>query len=339
MTTLKSIPFGVTKEGTPVTCYRLSSSKLEVSVLDYGATVQSVLAPDRDGNMADVVLGYDTPAEYQENPGYLGATVGRYCNRIRDARFVLNGVEYTLSANDGKNQLHGGIVGFDQKIWQRIDEKADLLTLRLTSPHGEEGFPGELTVTVRFSLCEDTLRIDYEATADRDTVANFTNHAYFNLAGHGSGAVDDQLIQIEADEYTPVDGELLPTGELAPVAGTGLDLRTPTPIGVSGPQGDGCDHNFVLKGDGFRQVAQAADPVSGRRLAVYTDLPGMQFYTANMLDPVKGKGGISYGRHGGFCLETQFYPDTPNQPGFPSCVLKAGETFRTATAYVFSVEP
>ncbi len=284
MTRITKKPFGMTKAGVPVELYTLDDGMIRVQVMTLGGTVVSVEAPDKRGRMADVCLGFDSPQEYEAQTCYIGATVGRYANRIGGARFTLNGTEYLLYPNDGENHLHGGPHGFHTKVWNAAID-GDALVLSCESADMEEGYPGKLLVSVRYTLCGGTLTLSYHAKCDRDTVINLTNHAYFNLAGQDSGTVLDQCIRINA----------------------------------------------------FREAACAFDPQSGRMLTVKTDLPGMQFYAGNSLDgTLCGKNGTRYVRRSGFCLETQFFPDTPNQPSFPSCVLRAGEDFCTKTSYTFA---
>jgi aldose 1-epimerase len=279
--------------------------------------------------------------------------VGRYANRIAKGRFTLNGEQYTLAVNNGANALHGGLKGFDKKIWRAKNVSSDdgpAVEMTYVSPDGEEGYPGALTATVTYSLSNDNeVRIHYKATTDADTVLNLTNHSYFNLAGAGKGTILDHMVAINADRFTPVDSGLIPTGELKSVEGTPFDFRTPTAIGArideTGDEqiklGGGYDHNFVLNGGAgnLRFAARAKEPVSGRVMEVFTDQPGLQFYTGNFLDgSVTGKGGIQYEKRFGFCMETQHFPDSPNKPEFPSVLLKPGETFETTTVYKFSTE-
>ena len=302
---------------------------LKISVTDLGAAVQSIITPDRNGDFADIVLGYDTPEEYIMHDGYLGATVGRYANRIAGARFSLGGREYRLTANEGENTLHGG-EGFSKKKFSTVFADEDTLMLELVSPDGEDGFPGRLTANVLFRLNDfNELQIIYSASSDRDTVVNMCNHSYFNLRGEGS--VLDHELMLNADRYTPVDDKLIPTGELKPVEGTDFDFRTPRKIAKGF-----YDHNFVLN-EG-KLCAEVYDGVSGRTMRVTTDMPGVQFYAAGMLTERKGKGGAVYGRNSGLCLETQFFPDSPNRPEFPSCQLKKDEIFMKKTVYKFGVK-
>ena len=303
----------------------LDNGYIACALLPFGATLQSLWVPDRTGVRRDVVLGYDSLSEYERNDGYLGATVGRYANRIHGARFALDGREYALCPNEGPNQLHGGGVGFSHRIWTVEEASRERAVFSLHSADGEEGYPGALQVRVSYTLEGAALRIAYEALSDRDTVCNLTNHSYFNLAGHDSGSIAAQELWIEADAYTPVDAALIPTGEIAAVAGTKLDFRTLRPIG------GGYDHNFVLSGG-----AVALSRESGIRMELGTTMPGLQLYTSGALTERRGKGGCLYAPGHGFCLETQFFPDSPNQPHFPSPLLRAGERYKQETVYSFS---
>ncbi len=341
------IPFGLMPDGTPVELYTLSAGALSCGVITFGGSLQSLRVPDRAGKPVDVLLGFDSLEPYRTHGKSLGALVGRYANRIGGAEFTLNGTTYPLAANDnGVNHLHGGRVGFNQRVWTVEDAGADRLALSLFSPDGEEGYPGNLTVRVTYVLTEEGLAIEYRAECDRDTVCSLTNHAYFNLSGHGSGPVLDQTIQLLADRYTPTDPLSIPTGEIAPVAGTPMDLRVPTTIGAhigedfpQLRQAGGYDHNWIPHGDPgtLRPIARAASAATGISMEVLSTLPGVQFYTGNYLDGCPaGKGGAPYANRWGFCLETQFYPDTPNHPDFPSCVLHAGDTFAHRAVFRFS---
>ena len=339
-------PFGTTADGKPVEAYTLANkSGVSATVLTYGGVVQKLTAPDKAGKLADVVLGFDTLDGYVKGSPFFGAITGRVANRIGAARFTLDGKEYPLAANNGPNTLHGGTVGFDKKVWAAKHD-GNRLTLSYTSPDGEEGFPGALACTVTYTLTDaDELRIDYAAVTDKPTVVNLTNHSYFNLAGHASGTILGHVLQLAADKYTPADKTLVPTGKLESVAATPLDFRTATDIGrrVANLNADppGYDHNLV-HGDRRlaepKWVATATEPVSGRVLEMWTTEPGVQLYTGNFLDgKLKGKGGATYPRHAGFCLEAQMFPDAPNKPTFPSVVLRPGETYRQTTVYKLSV--
>jgi len=333
-----------------VELYTLTNSKgVTAAITNYGGILVSLKVPDRAGQLADVVLGFDTLDGYLKGHPYFGAIIGRYGNRIAKARFTLNGVEYRLAPNEGENSLHGGIKGFDKAVWTAKEiDGGKALELSYLSKDGEEGFPGNLAVKVTYSLNdENELKIDYTATTDKDTVVNLTNHSYFNLAGQGEGDVLDHVVTINADRFTPVDSKLIPTGELRSVAGTPFDFRTPHRIGERINDRDeqlilgrGYDHNFVLNrtGEGLALAARVVEPKTGRVMEVLTTEPGMQFYTGNFLDSITGKGGKVYKQRYGFCLETQHFPDSPNKPEFPSVVLKPGQEYRSTTIYRFSVE-
>lgn len=334
-------------KGKKAAIYSLDNGTVTVDITDLGATIVGVKAPDKNGNIADVVLGYDTAAEYEKNGGYFGATVGRYANRIGNGSFTLNGKVYTLFKNDGDNHLHGGKLGFDKKLWDcEIVENG--VAMSIESPDGEEGYPGTLKMKVIFTLSQDnTLTQRYEAVSDSDTVFNPTNHAYFNLEGHGNGKILEHRLQINAQNFTRVGKGAIPTGELPKVSGTPFDFTTPHTIGERYSLNDsdqavcgGYDHNFVLS-DKFGELKKAAvleAPLSGRTLTVSTDMPGIQLYIGNMIDPVDGKNSAKYDAHSGLCLETQFFPDSPNQPDFPSCVIKAGVPFVSSTLWKFGVK-
>jgi aldose 1-epimerase len=338
-----------TADGKQVDLYTLSDKQLVVRILTYGGIVQSIEAPDRNGKMADIVQGFDGLSDYVTtgNKPYMGAIIGRYANRIAGGTFMLDGKTYHVPKNDGDNALHGGIDGFNKKVWTAKEVK-DGVELTYVSPNGEEGFPGALTTTVRYTLVGNELRIEYTATTDADTVLNLTNHSYFNLKGQGDGTILDHQLKINAKRYTPVDKNLIPTGELAPVAGTPFDFLKPTAIGArinaDNEQlklGRGYDHNWVLDGDGKKVVvaAEAYEPTTGRVLEVLTDQPGIQFYTGNFLDgTVKGTDGKVYKQRYAFCLETQHFPDSPNHPKFPTTELKPGETFKSTTIFRFSAK-
>jgi aldose 1-epimerase len=338
-------PFGTTADGKAVESFTLRNDcNMTVQIITYGGIITSLRVPDRAGRLADVVLGFNTLPEYLAGHPFFGALVGRYGNRIAGARFTLNGREYRLAANDGANHLHGGLAGFDKKLWEAEpirDEREVGVKLTYLSPDGEEGYPGNLAATVTYRLNgQNELSVHYEATTDRPTVVNLTQHTYFNLAGEGSGTILEHEMMIQADRVTAVGPDLIPTGELRPVAGTALDFRTPKAIGAEIAQvPGGYDHNYVLNKDGREPslAARVREPHSGRVLEVFTTEPGMQFYSANFLDgSLKGKAGAAYGEHSGFCLETQHFPDSPNQPAFPSTVLNPGETYRHLTIFKFS---
>jgi aldose 1-epimerase len=342
--------FGHSPEGSAVDLYTLSDGKLEVGIMTYGGIVVSLRAPDRNGKLDDVVLGCNSVEEYVKQTAHFGGIVGRYANRIAHGTFQLDGHTYSIPKNDGDNALHGGIRGFDKMVWEG-KQIPDGVELTYVSKDGEQGFPGTLTTTVRYTLRGSALRIDYSATTDKDTVLNLTNHSYFNLAGQGNGDVMKHVLKIDASRFTPVDANLIPTGELKPVAGTPFDFRAPHVIGeridaddVQLKLGHGYDHNFVL--DGFSaaypsaepfEAAEVYEPASGRILRVLTTEPGVQFYTGNFLDgTITGKEGRVYKRRYALCLETQHFPDSPNHPGFPSTELKPKQKFHSVTVYEFS---
>lgn len=342
--------FGITRDGRSVSLYTLrNSAGMETCLTDYGGIVTRLTAPDRGGHFADVVLGYDSLADYLGGSHYFGAIVGRYANRIAGGRFILDGVEHALVTNDGDNHLHGGLRGFDKVVWEaepyESDEEAGV-RLRYVSPDGEEGYPGRLTTTVTYALTEtNELRVEYSAETDAPTVLNLSHHGYFNLAGHASGSILGHELVLNAGRFTPVDARLIPTGEIGDVAGTSLDFREPAAIGARIEEDDeqirrgrGYDHNFVLDDhDGsLRLAARVHEPDGGRVMEVRTTEPGVQFYSGNFLDGSDvGKDGGVYEQRSGFCLETQHFPDSPNQPHFPSTVLRPGEQYQTRTVYRF----
>jgi len=349
---ITSAPFGATAAGRLIDLYTLkNASGMEADITNFGAIVQALKVPGRDGQVADVVLGFGKLADYEKPNPYFGAIVGRYGNRIARGRFTLNGVEYKLALNDGQNSLHGGLKGFNHVVWQaRVVPGADpALELTYVSKDGEEGYPGNLTVKVTYTLTPaNELRIDYSLATDKDTVANVTNHSYFNLAGQGQGDILGHVLQLYASKFTPVDATLIPTGELKAVARTPFDFLQATSIGAridaSDEQlkrGKGYDHNWVVDGEPgtLRPAARVSEPNSGRVLEVLTTEPGVQFYTGNFLDgTLTGKGGKVYQRRYGFCLETQHFPDSPNHPAFPTTVVKAGAEYKSTTVFRFSVE-
>ena len=325
-----------------------NANGVEAQLTNYGARLVSLKVPDRHGKAADVVLGFDTPEEYetQINP-YFGAIVGRYANRIAHGRFSLEGHEYQLATNERGNHLHGGLRGFDKALWEVANDGANALRLALLSTDAEEGYPGDLRVAVTYALSDrNELSVRYEATTDAPTVLNLTNHAYFNLRGDGEGTVLDHEVTLVADAFTPTDALSIPTGEIAPVRGTPFDFTQPTPIGERIDADDeqlrfgiGYDHNWVLRrqGNGLALAAAVHEPRSGRVLEVLTTQPGIQFYTGNYLDgSVRGKRGVPYPKRAAFCLETQHFPDSPNQPSFPSTVLRPGQTYAHETVFRFS---
>lgn len=339
--------FGKLPDGTAVDLYTLANrSGMEVKITNYGGIIVSIKTPDRNGKPGDVVLGYDNLDGYVKRNPFFGCLVGRYGNRIGKARFNLNGVEYRLAANNGQNHLHGGLKGFDKQVWEaKALGDATGIELKYLSKDGEEGYPGNLSVTVTYTLSDDnTLKIDYLATTDKETVLNLTNHSYFNLAGEGD--ILGHEMMIDADRFTPVDSELITTGELRSVAGTPFDFLKPMPIGARIDAADeqivfgkGYDHNFVLnhKPGEMGLVARVYEPKTGRQMEVFTTEPGVQFYTGNFLDgSIRGKSGRIVERRSGFCLETQHFPDSPNKPQFPSPVLKPGDSYKTSTSFRFS---
>lgn len=336
---------GITKtsfgaiDGRPVDAYELQAGPLRAKVITYGAILSELHVPDRNGRSDDIVLGYDDLESYLRYRGSAGAVCGRYANRIAKAQFTLDGETHALTVNEEPNHIHGGAKGFNKQIWNaETDEASNALRLTLDRPDGDEGYPGRVQASVTYRLTEEpALDVVFEATTDKPTVINMVHHGYWNLAGHGSGSVRDQLLLLEADHYTPVGPGKIPTGEIVPVAGTAFDFRTLRSIGAmiddqSQLPEAGYDHNFCLNGERgtLRRAARAVDPHSGRGLEVWTDQPGVQFYSANHFEklPAVGKGGAPYGKHAGFALETQVYPNSPNEPRFPSAVLRPGETYR-----------
>lgn len=347
--------FGKTAEGQSVDLYVLTNKNgVEAAITNYGGTVVSLKVPDVNGKLDDVLLGYDKVTDYAAGKSYFGAIIGRYGNRIAHGKFSIGSATYTLPKNDGDNTLHGGLVGFNKRLWAAKDVSGgdgEVLELTYVSKDGEEGFPGNLSSKVVYTLTDQNeLKIEYSATTDKETVVNLTNHAYFNLAGQGNGDILQHRLQIHASRFTPVDAGLIPTGELRDVKGTPFDFQVPVAIGDRIDQdeeqiklGKGYDHNFVLdRRVAVGPLALAAtvhDPKSGRVMQVWTTEPGIQFYTGNFLDGTgTGKGGKPYGRRTAFCLETQHYPDSPNHPAFPTTLLKPGEQYRTTTVYKFSAD-
>jgi aldose 1-epimerase len=340
--------FGRTPEGEEVFLYTLTNAKgLRARVMNYGAIVVSMEVPDRHGRLDDVLLGYDSLDKYIQRGGCAAAVIGRYANRIGGAKFVLDGVEYKLAANNGPNHIHGGRKGFDRRVWKQEEMTAsqDKAWVRLgyLSADGEEGYPGNLKCTVTYTLTDDDeLRIDYTAETDKKTVVNLTNHAYWNLAGQGNGDVLGHELTIDADRVTAADKGLIPTGVMLNVAGTPLDFLLPRTIGARiGQVGNGYDHNYVLNGapGALKRCAVAHDPTTGRVMEVRTTEPGIQLYTANHMNgSIVGKGGKAYVKHAAFCLETQHYPDSPNKPDFPSTVVEPGKKFTSQTIHKFSTK-
>jgi aldose 1-epimerase len=344
------MPFATTPAGQPVELFTLTNPHgIEVRAVTYGGIILSLRTPDRDGRLGDIVLGYDSLDGYLRETPYFGAIIGRYGNRIAGGRFTLDGRTYALATNNGPNHLHGGVRGFDKVVWAGEPLETDSavgVVFTYTSPDGEEGYPGTLHARVSYTLTDDArLIIEYVATTDQATPVNLTQHAYFNLAG--AGDILGHELMIAAGRYTPVDSTLIPTGELASVEGTPFDFRTPTAIGarigadhVQLKNGLGYDHNFVLDRDdpGLMHAARVVEPTSGRTLDVWTTEPGLQFYSGNFLDgSITGKGGQVYAHRTGFCLETQHFPDSPNQPAFPSTILRPGEEYRSRTVFGFGV--
>src|SRR5271165_5305666 len=337
--------FGHAPDGTPVDIYSLVEGKVAVRIMTYGGIVVSVRTPDRNGKLADIVLGCDSVEKYAKQTAHFGGIIGRYANRIAHGTFQLDGQTYSIPKNDGDNALHGGIRGFDKVVWT-AKEIPNGIELTYLSKDGDQGFPGNLSTTVRYTLSGGALRVEYSATTDKDTVLNLTNHSYFNLAGQGNGDVLRHVLKIDASRITPVDANLIPTGELKPVEGTPFDFRTPHAIGeridaddVQLRLGHGYDHNFVLdhRPGQLAEAAEVYEPTTGRILRVLTTEPGVQLYTGNFLDGyITGKEGRVYNRRFALCLETQHFPDSPNHPGFPSTELKPGQTFHSMTVLEFS---
>ena len=341
-------PFGKTADGQAVEAFTLKNANgIEVTAISYGGIITALKVPDRNGALGDIVLGFDSLDGYLTDHPFFGAIIGRYGNRIAKGRFTIDKQAYSLATNNGPNHLHGGVRGFDKHVWHAEVLTENSLRFSRVSPDGEEGYPGTLQVEVIYGLTNyNELIVDYTATTDQPTHVNLTQHSYFNLAGPGADILGHELM-IDADRYTPVNSELIPTGELAAVAGTPFDFRTPTAIGarIDAPHpqitnGQGYDHNWVLNrdGSGLRLAARVLEPSSGRTMEVATTEPGMQFYAGNFLDgTIVGKGGAKYGRRSGFCLETQHYPDSPNQPDFPSTLLRPGTIYTSRTVFKFGI--
>ncbi|MBL8796716.1 MAG: galactose mutarotase [Planctomycetia bacterium] len=348
--TIEKSEFGKTADGQTIELFTLTNANgLKAKMINYGGIITELHVPDRDGKLADVVLGFDNAKDYLAGHPFFGCITGRVANRIAKGKFTLEGKEYKLATNNGPNHLHGGVKGFDKQLW-----KAEIIPalygvavkMTYTSPDGEEGYPGNLKTEVTYTLDDkNALRIDYSATTDKATPVNLTNHTYFNLAGPAAGDVLGHEVQIEADKYTPTDDTLIPTGKIEPVKGTPLDFTTPLTIGsrIKELKGQpvGYDHNFVLskKEGALALAARVREPKSGRVLETFTKEPGVQLYTGNFLDgKVKGKSGVVYNQYQGFCLETQHFPDAVNQPNFPSIILQPGKTYSTTTVYKFSTK-
>jgi aldose 1-epimerase len=340
-------PFGKMPDGTAVDVYTLTNANgVEIKAITYGGIITSLRVPDRAGRLGDVVLGFETLDAYLGDHPFFGGIIGRYGNRIAKGRFALDGRTHTLATNNGPNHLHGGNRGFDKVPWTAEPVGQNGVAFSRTSPDGEEGYPGNLKVRVTYTLTDSNeLAVDYLATTDKATPVNLTQHSYFNLAGGGD--ILGHTLLINADRYTPVDSTLIPTGQLAPVQGTPFDFRKPTPIGArigdaheQLANGKGYDHNWVLtrRGDGLQLAARLTDPRSGRTMQITTTEPGLQFYSGNFLDgTLKGKGGVVYAHRSGLCLETQHYPGSPNQPAFPSTILRPGQEYRSRTVFAFGV--
>jgi aldose 1-epimerase len=348
-------PFGTMPDGTEVRAFTLATPDgVRMRVLTYGAIIASFAVPDRHGEPGDVVLGHDDLEGYLRASPYFGAVIGRCANRIARGRFTLEGVEHVLATNNGVNHLHGGEQGFDRRVWSAVpggDAARPSLVLALTSDDGDEGYPGRVAAQVTYTLSDrDGLEIDYLARTDRATPVSLTQHSYWNLAGAGAATVLDHELEVRAERFTPVDAGLIPTGELRPVQGTPFDFRTPATVGARVDSADeqllragGYDHNFVLgppEADGLRTAAVLRERASGRALEVRTSEPGLQLYSGNFLDgSIRGKGGRVYAHRSALCLETQHFPDSPNQPGFPSVILRPGQEYRSRTTYRFFTDP
>ncbi len=344
-------PFGTAPDGKPVELYTLrNSAGIEARIMTYGGIIVSLKVPDKNGKLGDVVLGYDNLDSYVKNSPYFGALIGRYGNRIAKGHFTLDGKEYTLAINNGPNSLHGGLKGFDKRVWKATTQQSldgAQLVLNYTSPDGEEGYPGTLQVTAVYTIMRDNaLRLEFTATTDKDTVVNLTQHSYFNLAGKGN--ILNHIVTIPANKFTPVDSTLIPTGELRPVDGTPFDFRSPTAIGARIDQDDqqlkfggGYDHNWVISKEMGKLdlMAKVYDPESGRVLDIFSTEPGLQFYSGNFLDgTITGKGGWTYERRAALAMEPQHFPDSPNQPEFPTTELKPGEVYHHTMMYRFSIQ-
>jgi aldose 1-epimerase len=348
--------FGATADGVAVEEYTLTNANgMVVKILTYGGTLREVIVPDSDGNFANVNLGFDNMADYETMSPYFGNITGRYANRIALGKFSIDGEEYTLAINNEPNALHGGLKGFDKVVWAAEEVESDeglAVQFSYLSPDGDEGYPGNLDTKVTYTLTDDNeILMDYEATTDKTTVVNLTNHAYWNLAGEGAGTIDGHVLMIDAGTYTPVDPTLIPTGEIAPVADTPFDFTTPTAIGERNRSdheqiviGRGYDHNWVLNRPSYDDrswmlAARLSEPTSGRVLEVWTEEPGIQFYAGNFLDgTIYGQAGTAFRQGDGLALETQIFPDSPNQEGFPNALLAPGETYETRTSYLFTTE-
>lgn len=335
----KTLPFGLLSDGSEPKLYILDNGIMRVAISDYGAIITSVLVPDGKRGTVDVVLGPAALAGYASRHPYFGATVGRFANRIADGRFSLDGKEYRLAVNNGKNHLHGGLKGFDKRLWVSeayTDNGTACVQMKLRSSDGEEGYPGNMEVRGIFKLDQDNrLAICYEATSDKPTPVNLTNHSYFNLRGEGNGSILEHEMELSANEYLAVNEGLIPEGSPRTVTGTPFDFRKPKTIGQDIAAAGGYDHCFVIDGTGLRPGAKARDPESGRTLQLLTTMPGVQFYSGNFLAGFPGKRGSVYEKHAGFCLEAEYYPDSPNRPDFPSCILEPGQEYSHRIEYIF----
>jgi len=341
-TTVKSSCFGRTDDGKDVKLYTLKSNSCIIEIINYGGTIVKLEVPDKDGNFEDIVTGFETFKEYKEKSQFFGCVVGRYGNRIARGKFTLDNKEYTLAVNNGPNALHGGKIGFDKKMWN-CEEIKDGVKMSLVSPDGDEGYPGRLACQVTYTLVEDRLTVEYKATSDQSTPVNLTNHTYFNLSGHANWETNlsGHVVTLNADNYLPADDNCLVTGEIRSVEGSVFDLRRGVKMEeglLEGVEGGGFDHTFCFHDDKqLRKIAQVDHGGSGRRMEVWTNQPGVQFYTGNFLRGQRGKMGVDYVRHSAFCLETQNFPDAVNHPGkFPNCVLKPGEEYYHKTVFKFS---
>lgn len=337
--------FGNDKDGNRILQYVVSNNMLKFKVINYGAILVELHTPDRNGNLGDVILGFDSPLEYINDDTYQGATIGRYANRIANGIFELDGKKYNLNQNDGSNHLHGGIHGFNDVLWEAEEiKKNGSIGIRFTyrSADGEENYPGNLISSVTYLLVKNKLKINFQATTDKKTPLNMTHHSYFNLHGPQNGNILDHIIKIYADQYLPVNDKLVPTGEVKPVANTPMDFTTATRIGDTIEKTNaGYDHNWILKGENTEELKLAAevlDSYSGRKMKLYTTKPGLQFYSGNFLDNIKGKSGSIYNKHYGLCLEPQFFPDSPNHSEFPFSFLAPGEKYNHRIEYEFSAK-
>ena len=346
--TVEKSNFGTLEDGTVIEAFTLRNARGAMAkVITYGATLTELWVPDKNGKLGDVVLGFDSLKGYLGSHPYFGSTVGRYANRIAKGKFTLDGKEYALAINNGPNSLHGGKIGFDRRVWKAEplrEPSAAAVRFTYLSPDGEENYPGNLSVSVTYTLTDESaLKLDYSAKTGKATPVNLTNHSYFNLAGSG-GDILGNVLYLNADRFTPVDSTLIPTGEIRPVKGTPLDFTKPTPIGAHIAEIKdigGYDHNFVINGEPgkLRLAARVSEPTSGRQMEVWTTEPGVQFYSSIGLDgTIVGKGGITYKKYGALCLETQHYPDSPNHPNFPSTIVRPGESFQSETIYKFSAK-